>query len=226
MLKNYLVIAWRNIKRSKIYSIINIVGLAIGLTISLIIAFYVIDDITFDHFHDDADTIYRILSLEDSPGKETLKYSIIAGPIIPAIKEGIPEIIAATRLNAFGLNLRRQQEAAEEDTEDEGVRAYTLLIDPDFFNVFSFKILAGDVAELDKPNTVFITPRIAEALFGDEDPLGQSIQTGFIQDAVVAGIVEEPPLNSHIRYDMITKLQVQLNPVWWTRGRTSCSAAT
>lgn len=80
MFRNYLKIAWRNIKRQKIYSTINIVGLAVGLTISLVIAFYVIDDLTFDHFHENADSVYRVIMFSNVEGRSSRVSAITSVP--------------------------------------------------------------------------------------------------------------------------------------------------
>jgi len=216
MFYNYLKIAWRNIKRQKIYSTINIVGLTVGLTISLVIGFYVIDDITFDRFHKDADNIYRVITTEDLGGQGASKWAIISGPIIPAAKSEIPEVVGATRIISFGRGpiARGDSERSGEEAED-AVRALTFVTDPGFFDVFDFKILAGDASALATSDGVLLTPEIASAVFGDEDPMGKPLQLRGMQNAYVAGIVEAPPSNSHIQYEIIIPLRVERNPVWW-----------
>lgn len=216
MLLNYLKIAWRNIKRQKVYSTINIVGLAIGLTISLVIAFYVMDDITFDQFHDKPETVFRIAgqsNVADSDGRTT---AITSGPLPKAAQQEFPEIIGATLITNFGNQPIARGDAEQFDPNDENtIRARALLTNPGFFDVFSFKIIHGDAADLAKPNAVFLTPDVAEAVFGDEDPVGQALQLRPVQDAYVAGIVEKPPGNSHIQFEMILPLRVEMNALWW-----------
>lgn len=99
--------------------------------------------------------------------------------------------------------------------EANSVRALTLVTDPGFFDVFSFKILSGKASALATSNGVFLTPEIATAVFGEEDPMGKPLQLRFVENAYVAGIVEAPPSNSHIQYEIIIPLRVEQNPVWW-----------
>ena len=141
MLRNYLKIAIRTIIQQKGYSFINIAGLTLGLSITLVIAFYVIDDLTFDRQHDDADKIFRVLTLENT-GQGSMTYSITAGPLIPAALENIPEVISATRV--FGRGRRPVAAGSvplDQLNQDNSVRLRGIIAEPEFFNVFSFKIL-------------------------------------------------------------------------------------
>jgi putative ABC transport system permease protein len=208
MFKNYLKIAWRNIKRQKVYSAINVIGLAIGLSSSLILFFYVRDDLTYDRFHEHFNSIYRVTG--------NARSAINPGPLIPASIYEIPEVVAGARMYVFGRPpIQRADQAQEEDSEQNATRALTLATDPGFFDVFSFKILKGDVSSMKTPNGVFLTPDIASALFGKEDPIGQPLLFRPVENAYVAGIVEAPPPNSHIQYEAIIRLRVEQNPVWW-----------
>jgi putative ABC transport system permease protein len=214
MFFNFIKIAWRNIKRQKIYSIINIAGFAIGLTISLVLAFYVLDDITFDRFHRDANSIYRIIMNSAREGGNYQNAAIISGPLLPASRDEIPEVLYASRLINFNQVpiVRSSVERAE---NDDAVRTNILAVDSDFFDIFSFNILSGNISDFKQPNAVFITPEIASAVFGEEDPSRKPLSIPNVQDAYVAGIVESPPNNSHIQFDIIVPLRVELNPVWW-----------
>ncbi|MDH4217892.1 MAG: ABC transporter permease [Candidatus Aminicenantes bacterium] len=212
MFKNYLKIAWRNIKRQKVYSAINVIGLAIGLSSSLILFFFVRDDLTYDRFHEHINSIYRVVGHT----MDAQRWAIIPGPLIPVSIEEIPEVIAGARTYVFGrLPIQRADQAQEENSEQNAARALTLATDPGFFDVFSFKILKGDVSSMETPNGVFLTPDIASTLFGEEDPIGQPLLFRPVENAYVAGIVEAPPRNSHIQYEIIVRLRVEQNPAWW-----------
>jgi putative ABC transport system permease protein len=212
MFKNYLKIAWRNIKRQKAYSAINVIGLAVGLSSSLILFFYVRDDLLYDRFHEHASSIYRIVGHT----KDAQTWANIPGPLIPASIEEIPEVVAGARTYVFGrIPIQRANQERKEEREQNTARALTLATDPGFFDVFSFKILKGDVSSMETPNGVFLTPDIASVLFGKEDPIGQPLLFRLVENAFVAGIVEAPPPNSHIQYEAIVRLRVEQNPVWW-----------
>ncbi len=208
MFKNYLKIAWRNTKRQKIYSAINVIGLAIGLSSSLILFFYVRDDLTYDRFHEHLKSIYRVTV--------NARGAVNPGPLIPASIEEIPEVVAGARMTLFGRpRIQRADKAQEEESEQNAPRVLTLATDPGFFDVFSFKILRGDLSSMKTPNGVFLTPNIASVLFGEDDPIGQPLLFPAVENAYVAGIAEAPPTNSHIQYEAIIRLRVEQNPVWW-----------
>ena len=97
MILNYLKIAIRQIKKYKVYSLINIIGLSLGLAISIVLGFYVMDDFTYDHCHEYKDQIYRVLTSDNSGGQGTSLYSITSGPLIVTSEEQIPDVIASTR---------------------------------------------------------------------------------------------------------------------------------
>ncbi|MFC1898105.1 ABC transporter permease [Candidatus Cloacimonadota bacterium] len=216
MFKNYIKVAFRNLFRQKTYSFINIFGFAIGLAVCLIISFYVIDDLTYDRFHDNAKYIYHLLTVDNSENEGALSYSITSGPLVATIADNIPEIEAATRVTSFGqVGLGRVLEEGEEQIDDR-INYQTLVVDTDFFNVFDFKILAGNIENpMEDLFGIYISPAVAETLFPDEDPIGQPILFGRMPDAYVAGIVQECPVNSHLQYQVIVPLNIQNNPVWW-----------
>ena len=216
MLSSYLKIAFRNIKRQKTYSFINIAGLTIGLSITLIIAFYVVDDLTFDRFLEEPENVYRVLTIEDT-NEGSMIYSITAGPLLPAAEQNIPEVAAAARTFARGRTLVAKGDIPQTDmTRDNSVQLRGYIADSTFLNVFSFKLLAGDRNKvLRDPNGVLLTPDAAEALFGNSDPMGERLTIPGTPDAYVAGLIEKPPINSHIQFQFIVPLRVENNPVWW-----------
>ncbi|MFC1493372.1 ABC transporter permease [candidate division KSB1 bacterium] len=214
MLKNILKIVFRNFVRQKGYSFINISGLTVGLAISIILSFYVIDDLTYDRFHPNAKNIYRVLTVG---GSRLAPSAITSGPLMVAIKEEVPEITGSARFTYFGqVPVSRPGENVDREDEDSQVRARALVTDPGFFDVFSFKILSGNAEEaLKDPSGILLTPEIAEAVFGEEDPLGKPVVVRGVNSAYVSGIVEAPPNNSHIQFGVIVPLRVEQNPVWW-----------
>ena len=215
MLVNYLRIAFRNIWRQKTYSAINIGGFAIGLAVCLIISFYVIDDLTYDHFHKDAENIYHLLTVDNSEDEGALSYSITAGPLVAGMADAVPEIIAATRITAMGINLPLPGNENETD-EETTIAARVLLADSSFFDVFSFEILASDQ---DHPFSdlrgVYISESFAEMLYPKGDAVGKPLVNPQMEDAYIAGIIRDVPHNSHLQFDLIAPLNTRDNPVWW-----------
>jgi len=217
MLKNYLITALRNIARQKTFSAINIFGFAIGLAVCMIISFYVYDDLSYDRFHEYSQDIYRLLTKDVSV--DDLMYGITSGPLVAGIKDGVPEILTATRIsNNGGENIRRADIEIVEDAED--IHAFTLIADTGFFEVFDFKIVAGNSeTPLLDPNGVYLTPEKAEQVFGDEYPIGKPVELMEIEGAFVAGIVERPPTNSSIFFECIVPFRLDWSPIWWDSWR-------
>lgn len=214
MIWNYLRIVFRNIKKQKGYFAVNFIGLAIGLSVSLVISLYVLDDLTFDKFHEKGDRIYRLLSIGVKRGT---KNSITAGALVRDAQDNIPEVQYATRVTMAG---NRQIGPVGTDFRDPNapieMRARAIYADPYFFEIFSFKILEGASGQaLSQPDSVFLTPEKAIALFGNDDPVGSPLAVRGMENARVAGIVEAPPANSHIQFEMIIPLIPEDNPLYF-----------
>jgi putative ABC transport system permease protein len=219
MIRNYLKIALRNIKKQKVYSLINFIGLAIGLSVTLVITLYIIDDLTFDRFHENRDQIYRFLSIGVKRGT---KNSITAGALVQNAMQTIPEVKYATRVTRGGrVSLGPVGTNFNNPDDGTSIRAEAILADAQFFNVFDFKILEGASGEaLGRQENVFLTPRVAQALFADGSAVGQPIAIRGLEDAKVVGIVEAPPSNSHIQFEMIIPLIPERNPRFWNSWDT------
>lgn len=215
MLLNYIRIALRNIYRQKTYSAINILGFAIGLAVCLIISFYVIDDLTYDNFHDNADNIYHLLTVDNSEDEGALSYSITAGPLVAGMADAIPEIIASTRISSMRFQIANPNNENTMD-EEEMIPVVALVADSSFFDVFSFPIIA---TTQEKPlcdlDGIYISESYAEMVFNDQDVLGREIPLQDQDNAYVAGIFEDIPNNSHLKFDAIIPLDIRKNPVWW-----------
>jgi putative ABC transport system permease protein len=217
MFKNYLLVALRSLWRQKTYSFINVFGFAIGLAVCLIISFYVIDDLTYDRFHQDAHRIYHLLTLDSSEADGALAYSITSGPLAAGMAENVPEVAACTRLSNFGQLGIRLQSGDTPSPEDEIVNARAIAADSSFFDVFSFGIERGNATTpLANLKGVYITQNLADRIFPDgTEAVGQPIPIPVLEDAFVAGIIAEVPTNSHLQFDMLIPLDVTTNPVWW-----------
>lgn len=196
MLKNYLKITLRNIVRHKGYSFINIAGLAIGMACCLFIVLWVLDELSFDRFHEKADVLYWVEQDQDYSG-EKFHVNVTPHPMGPALKEEIPDIVDATRYTGFGGVLLRYGEKA---FFEDGIRA----VDPSFLRMFTFPMLKGDPnTALDEPYSIVLTREIAEKYFGNKDPVGQMFSADNQYELTVTGVVEDIPLNSTLTPDML-----------------------
>lgn len=203
MFKNYLKTAWRNLLKNKLYSLINIIGLTIGLAVCMLMMEYMEHERSYDRFHSNAHRICwvqsKVLLNNDSFFTPALKY--LAGPIV---KSRVPQVEAFTRL-------KKEREATiVANIQDAGLRfseKNVAFADSNFFSFFSFKLLSGDKnAVLRKPYTVVISQRIATKYFGRENPIGKILQFNHADNFVVSGVAENAPSNSSITYDFLASM--------------------
>jgi putative ABC transport system permease protein len=182
--RNYVKVAYRNLIRNKLYSIISILGLGIGIACCLLIYLYVSDEFSFDRFHADAGNIYRIIHFEKEAGEYPEGTEATAGILQPAIDGVFPEIVRSTRISAAPMVVTH---------DDKSFTELIVHVDPAFFQMFSFPLLQGDPGSvLNDPGSVVITPKMAEKYFGDKDPIGGKISiqmSGTSKDFLVSGII-------------------------------------
>lgn len=199
MFKNYFKIAFRNLRKNKVYSFINIAGLTIGLTSFLLIALYIFDELTFDRFHKNADHTYRLIEHKISPeGKET-KVAAVAYNLSSQAKTVLPELVDAARFSMFGRSNVSNNENDKVFYED------FYLADESFFKVFSFKVVDGDAkTALQNPNSVVITEETAKKIFGTSSAVGKTLSVD--RDSLpykVTAVLKDIPANSHLSFNMI-----------------------
>ncbi len=196
MFRNYLKVALRSVMKQKIYSLITVIGLAIGITCCLLIMLYVKQEFSYDRFHPNADKVYRIGHKLIRPQRTSISASIPT-PVAPALKEEYPEIEHITRIYFDSQVLF---EYGEKQIYEEDV----IYADPEFFQVFPFQLLKGDPLHLlDTPQSMVITESTAEKYFGDEDPIGKVFQVNKQTNFMVTGVIEDVPVNSHFHFDFV-----------------------
>lgn len=200
MLKNFLFNAMRNMSRQRGYILLNVGGLAIGLTSFIFISLYVIHELSYDRFHDNYENIYRIKIVGRMSGG-VLDQAVTAAPMAQAMLKDYPEVLNVTRVRGFGdwLIMRGDKKYNE---------SKVLFADSTFFGVFGFKLIKGDPeSALVRPKSIVLSEEYAKKYFGNEDPMGQRLEVE--SDTVfytVTGIVENVPDNSHIKFDMLASL--------------------
>ncbi len=196
MLQNYLKTAWRNVRKNKLFSLINILGLSIGIALCFVIMLYVQDELSYDRFHANADNIARVIFQASINGGK-INESVIMPPVAEAMKKDFPEVQDATRLMGFGRPKVTYGDKTFKDDE-------FAFVDPNFFTVFSLPLIAGDSkTALSQPNAVIITQATAEKYFGQQDPLGKMLHLDATNQAYkVTGVMENIPTNSHFHFDI------------------------
>ena len=210
MFKNYLKIALRNFLKHKGFSFINIFGLAIGVACCLIIVLFVLDEISFDRHHEKADQIYRV-GLKAYINNNAFNGVVTCAPMAQTLVREYPEVTAATRIRNFGYPVFRYEDKVFSEEQ-------VLWVDQAFFDVFTVSFIKGDLkTALAEPNSIVLTRSMALKYFGDEDPMGKSLNADRQRDYVVTGVVEDTPQNSHFHYDFLASLSTygdSRSPVW------------
>ena len=193
MLKNYLTIAIRNLMRHKLYSAINLAGLAIGIAVCMLIFLWVQDELSYDRFHENADRIYRVVLHSGRP------YHVAPAPMGPALVRDFPQVVDAVRLFNLG-------NALVQHGETQFYERITFA-DPNILKMFSFSLQKGDPkTALNGPNQILLTEHMAQKYFGSEDPVGKTLELrarpagGWF---TVTGVLNHVPQNTHIKFDFL-----------------------
>ncbi|MDR7131863.1 ABC-type antimicrobial peptide transport system permease subunit [Algoriphagus sp. 4150] len=217
MIKNYLKTSLRNLYRHKGYTLINILGLGVGLATCMLILLWAMDEWKYDGFHDKSDRIYSVLINNTYPDGEIKTHGATPSILAEAIEEEIPEVelIARTSMNEK-LLLKHEKNSFLEN----GIYA-----EPALFEIFSFPILKGDRETLNENrNTIAISEKLAEKLFADIDPIGMIVEVNQQHQLVVNSVFADIPSHSTIQFDFVLPFEIFLaeNP-WshnWPSGGT------
>lgn len=196
MIRNYLLSLYRNIVRNKFYSVLNIMGLSIGIAAAIFILLYVQDELSYDKYNVKHNRIYRIESDFTINGKHD-HFAIVPTPMGPALKIEYPEVESFCRMFNAGNTLFRAGD--KEYYED-----YFYFCDSTIFDIFSYDLIQGDAKTcLTQPRTIVFTEKIAHKYFGDENPMGQFMTSGSGRTYEVTGVMKNQPSNSHLRFDAL-----------------------
>ena len=199
MLRNYLKIAFRNLVKNKMYSFINIFGLAIGIATCLVISLFVKDELSYEKKKKKADRIVRVVFKANINGGK-INESFVMPPTAQALKNDYPEVQQATRLRNFGS----PRVVIGEKMFNNDPMAY---VDANFFDVFTIPFLKGNPkTALIQPNCVVLSRAVAQKYFGDENPIGKVIYFRKGADAPafrVTGLFDKIPSNSHFHFDLL-----------------------
>jgi putative ABC transport system permease protein len=200
MIKNYFKIAFRNLVRNKVFSFINISGLAIGLATCLIIMLFIQNELSFDRYNKKAGQVVRVIFRGTVQGQKMNEPNVMP-PTAQTLKETFPEVLEATRLRDFGMPRVKYGEKTYRDNT-------FAFADSNFFSVFTIPFIQGDPkTALIEPNTVVITKAVATKYFGSENPIGKMLT--FIDGNTVCkvtGVIDKVPDNSHFHFDLFVSM--------------------
>jgi len=216
MIKNLLVVALRNFKRDKGYSLINILGLTIGITFSLFLIFYIKDELSYDRYNKKADRIYRVNAFIKEKDKDTMKWVSTPFPAAPAIAKDYPEVEEAVRFVGNGQTMYKNGD----------IRFYeekVFYVDSNVFRVFTYPFIEGDErTALIRPNSMVLTKTIAEKYFGkNHSAVGKTLKNDKGDIYTVTGVVKDVPRNSHLIFNILlsrSSLPVDFANSWGNFG--------
>lgn len=206
MIQNYLKIAYRNLMRHKVFSLINISGLALGMTCSILILLWVKDELSVDRFHADLDNLYRVMETQKYPGSDNFTTEATPALLAEALEAEMPEVKHAVRSTTWPW----QQLFAYGDKSLKVNGRYT---DPEFFEVFTFPLLHGDAKSvLAQPRSVVISETVARQFFNSpEEAMGKLFRINESQSYKVTGVMQDVPKNSTMQFDYVMPVEDWIN---------------
>jgi putative ABC transport system permease protein len=196
MIRNYLKVTLRSLVRNKGFAFLNVAGLALGLAGAMLISLWVLDELSFNRFHEKASSLYKVEFDQDYSGK-MFHVGVTPLPLAPVLKESVPEIADAVRVVRVGEFLVR---VADNAFYEDSAR----IVDPSFFRMFTFPAVEGDpIAALADPDSLILTESAAVKYFGNARAFGRSVNINHQRDAVVRAVIEDVPANSDLRFDVL-----------------------
>ncbi len=221
MLSNHVKIFWRNIRRQPVYAFINIFGLAAGMAACMLILMFINRETSFEEMHPAGSDVYRVLTIDKALGTNNQRVGITQPAVGANLADAFPEVEAALRLTFANQTLLRLG-------EDEPIYAERLRnADTNFFEFFDFPFVSGDrTTALRNPYSLILTETLARNIFGDEDPLGQSLTDGSGTNFTVTGVLQDLPANTHLDFDALGTMETvaaqaranqpegSTNPIW------------
>ena len=222
MFKNYLKIAVRSLFKRKTFSLINVLGLAVGIAASVLIYLYVRDETGFDRYHANAERIYRVTADWSNKGDSRIHQLGTPSVLARTIRDRYPQAEAVAQLcGPLGDIVLKQGALGVKESDVYGA-------EPDLFRVFSFPLVKGDAATaLREPNTAVLSETLAAKLFGADDPLGRSLEVhawGQRMLIQVSGVARDVPRNSHFRFEMLVSMKTLFKgdePGWTSNNFTT-----
>jgi predicted permease len=194
MIKNYLKTALRNLKRHPGFSLINIVGLSIGLACFILIALIIRGEFQVDKFHERSERIFRVTRLDEY--REDVRVALTQAPLAAALKRDYPDVEKAACFNYYGQALIKYGDNSIEQD-------YISFAEPDFFEIFSYRFIAGTPASaLRQPHSAVLTEEVAQKFFGEEDPIGKVLQIRNMPDVMVTAVIKNHK-DSHLNFSVI-----------------------
>lgn len=195
MLINYIKITLRNLMKNRVQSGINILGLSVGIGVSLLMLLFAWNVLTYDQFHENSDDLYFLYRTRPAPEGGTLTVYDTWVPAVPEMMKDFPEIVNGYRSFSVGEWVQFGEKRFREEID---------FAEPGFFEMFSFPLVKGDPqSALSEKSSIILSQEMAEKYFGSDDPIGKTLQVGESNNYTVTGVLGKIPVNSTFSYDMI-----------------------
>jgi len=212
MFKNYLLLAVKHLRKQKVFSVINILGLTVGITCCFLIYLFILNELSYDNFHRNGKDIYRVMRVGNNNG-ERRQIPYLSPPYGPALLNDYPDAVKAETRVMRDNDLITYKDISFNEKD-------ILLTDANFFTFFDFHLVKGTAATVLKdPNSIVLTQTSAKKYFGNDDPVGKIVQFNKDQPLKVTGICEDVPVNSHLQFEMVVPLELlrPMQPDWFTQ---------
>ncbi|HEY4155410.1 MAG TPA: FtsX-like permease family protein, partial [Puia sp.] len=202
MFSNYLLVAWRNLRKHRLNTVVILLGLSVAFACSILLLLMVHHEFSYDAFHRNGSSLFEVYGLGHAPDGDE-KTTSMSYPVAPTLKSQVPGILRTTGWLEAGVGIRYKNKQIDKETK---------LVDNDFFSMFSFPVRSGKKLDpLSSTSNVVLSQSTAEAVFGKEDPLGKVVKVnvnGDWRDLIVSAVLENAPENSSIRYDILARMEI------------------
>jgi len=204
MLRNYFIVAWRNLAGNKVYSTLNIIGLSAGMAVALLIGLWVVNEYSYDRWLPGYEKVYQVEMNVTSQRDGIRTVPVVSLPLAASLRKDIPEIAAVAETDGFR---HHDLLVGNKKLYSEGA-----MIGQDFLSIFHYPLIQGDAATaLRDPYSIILTASTAKALFGDADPMGETIRIDNQHDVKVTGILQDIPRNSSLQFNYLIPFGYKLS---------------
>ncbi|HEX5653354.1 MAG TPA: ABC transporter permease [Chitinophagaceae bacterium] len=218
MIKNYFLVFFRNIRRNKTFTILNAGGFALGMAACILIVLFISHEKSFDRFHEKGNRLYRLNEWQRFDGMQEQQVALSMYPMGPALLKDYPEIESFVRI-------QHRETSVTRNSRQEIMEYNQLVVDSNFFDLFSFTLLSGNKKEaLSSPTSVVVTASVAQSLFNTTNAIGQTLEIkrgNEFTPHTVSAVVKDIPANSHIRFDMLTPMSGLKKQPWMDTWETN-----
>ena len=204
MFKNFIIISFRNLVRQRGFSLINLLGLTMGLTVSFLILLYIFNELSYDKFHKDSDRIYRI-AIKGNLGDRPLNVAVTPGALVHNLGNDMPEVEQYSMFEHLG------SDQLFRNGDKKYYENHLIYADSNFFTIFSFNFLYGDPhTALIDPYTIVLKESISKKFFGTSNSVGKTLRINNERDYLITGVIQDPPSETHLPVNFIASFETRI----------------